>query len=99
MAEQILRPDVRRLIRGVVGTLAAVSLIVFALMGLLLGEPANDPLPDKARPDHAAIRKEVDAEARERLESYGWVDRAKGIVHIPVDRAAERWLKERSEGK
>ena len=28
----------------------------------------------------------------ERLDSYGWVDKADGIVHIPIDRAIELTL-------
>jgi hypothetical protein len=27
------------------------------------------------------------AQARQRLESYGWEDRARGIVHVPIERA------------
>jgi hypothetical protein len=35
-------------------------------------------------------RGSIDRAAREeRLRSYGWVDRQKGVVHIPVDRAME----------
>src|SRR5262249_5612958 len=29
-----------------------------------------------------------------RLHSYGWVDRKRGIVHIPIERAMERLLAE-----
>jgi hypothetical protein len=29
-------------------------------------------------------------EARRRLESTGWVDREKGIVHIPIEKAMEK---------
>jgi hypothetical protein len=28
----------------------------------------------------------------DRLRSYGWVDRQKGLVHVPIDRAMERAL-------
>lgn len=28
----------------------------------------------------------------ERLHSYGWVDRSKGLIHIPIDRAMEQML-------
>ncbi len=89
--------DPRRLTLGVIGTLGGVSLIVFAVLYVLVAKPANDPTP--ARPDHAAIRAELEAEARTKLESYGWVDRENGIVRIPVTRARELWLKERKAGK
>ncbi len=32
------------------------------------------------------------------LNSYGWVDQQKGIVHIPIDRAIEIMAKEGREG-
>jgi hypothetical protein len=35
------------------------------------------------RSDLAAFRAEEDA----RLSSYGWIDRGKGVVHIPIARA------------
>jgi hypothetical protein len=28
-----------------------------------------------------------------RLQSYGWVDREKGLVHVPIDEAMERTLR------
>jgi hypothetical protein len=37
-----------------------------------------------------ARRGALDRERREeRLRSYGWVDRQKGVVHVPIDRAME----------
>jgi hypothetical protein len=30
------------------------------------------------------------AAKRKRLDSYGWVDRTKGLVHIPIDKAMEQ---------
>ena len=32
---------------------------------------------------------------RERLETYGWVDRAAGVVRIPIGRAMEQLVNER----
>jgi hypothetical protein len=32
------------------------------------------------------------AERAERLNGYGWVDRSKGIVHIPIERAMDEAL-------
>jgi hypothetical protein len=34
----------------------------------------------------------------EKLNSYGWVDRDKGIIHLPIDRAIDRLLAEQ-QGK
>jgi len=37
-----------------------------------------------------ALRGERDRAARlERLRSFGWVDRAGGVVHVPIDRAMD----------
>jgi uncharacterized iron-regulated membrane protein len=32
-------------------------------------------------------RSQYEAEQRERLSTYGWVNQSKGTVHIPIDRA------------
>jgi hypothetical protein len=47
--------------------------------------PAGPPL----EVDPAAERRALEARARARLESYGWVDRDAGIAHIPVQRAMD----------
>lgn len=36
------------------------------------------------------------ARAAARLRSYGWTDRARGIVHIPIDAAATLYLERRA---
>ena len=38
--------------------------------------------------------KEQDRMVHEHLDGYGWVDRAAGIVHIPIDRAMDLMLAE-----
>lgn len=40
--------------------------------------------------DPAADLRDFRAEEDARLRSYGWVDRAHGIVHIPIDEAMKR---------
>lgn len=32
--------------------------------------------------------------ARQRLGSYGWVDRDEGVVHVPIDRAIDLYVAE-----
>jgi len=39
---------------------------------------------------------QLQAETRTHLEGYGWVDRSKGIVRIPIAQAMERLAKEPS---
>jgi hypothetical protein len=31
------------------------------------------------------------------LESYGWIDRDKGIIHVPIDRAIDAFLAQQKE--
>jgi hypothetical protein len=47
-------------------------------------------------------RERLYADERRRLDSYGWIDRERGIVHIPIDRAiaimAEKGMPYRKNG-
>jgi hypothetical protein len=38
------------------------------------------------------------AEQAARLESYGWVDRNAGIIHVPIERAMEQVLEVEGRG-
>ena len=33
----------------------------------------------------------------ERLSSYGWVDRDKGVIHVPIDKAIEQYVAEKGK--
>ena len=59
-----------------------------AAAGLELREPGLPPLP---RLQVYPVRhwKDFQTAERERLDSYGWMDRSTGAVHIPIDRAME----------
>jgi hypothetical protein len=59
-----------------------------ATAGLELREPGLPPLP---RLQVYPVRhwKDFQTAERERLESYGWMDRSTGAVHIPIERAIE----------
>jgi hypothetical protein len=62
--------------------------VVEAAAGLELREPGLPPLP---RLQVYPVRhwKDFQAAERERLDSYGWMDRSSGAVHVPIDRAIE----------
>jgi hypothetical protein len=47
------------------------------------------PTP-RLQPDPTADLAAYLAASRQRLSSYGWVDRDKGIAHIPIDEAMQR---------
>jgi hypothetical protein len=61
---------------------------VVAEAGLERREPALPPAP---RLEIRGARRWTDFQTaeRERLESYGWMDRSTGAVHIPIQRAIE----------
>jgi len=48
-------------------------------------QPANPPLQVNEPADLKALREEED----KKLNTYQWIDRNKGIVQIPIDRAME----------
>lgn len=56
----------------------------------LLGEGRNDGAPFFTSQSLAGVH----AQERERLTSYGWVDKQNGIVHIPIERAIELTLQQ-----
>ncbi len=82
-------------------TVAVVSGIVWGLFTFLIDHPRADapasPLAGQRQPSTAPRLETVPgstlAETNRRsnaiLGSYGWVDRAHGVVHIPIERAME----------
>ena len=62
--------------------------VAVAAAGLERREPALPPAP---RLEVRAVRHWQDFQTaeRERLESYGWMDRSTGAVHIPIERAMD----------
>lgn len=81
------------------GGLIALAIVVSIVAAFFLVRAGEAPHPAKAPPPIAgATRLEPDpattiaayqAQKRRELESYGWVDRARGIVHIPIERAMD----------
>ena len=59
-----------------------------AAAGLERQEPGLPPLP-RLQVHPVRHWKDFQAAERERLDSYGWMDRSTGAVHIPIDRAIE----------
>ena len=89
--------DARKIAWGVIGTLGAVLLIFVAVFYLLFADPERPARPD--RPDYARIRKEMDIGTRGELAGYGWIDRQKRVVRIPVEVAIQKLIDERSAGR
>ena len=71
----------------VVGTI--VLLLAFAfLLKILISTTPHDAGEDAARiAERVKAREELDADNKLKLGTYGWSDKAKGIVQIPIDQA------------
>lgn len=86
---------------GIMGLVAAVVIgAVLILSGLYAGtmhQPSAAParLPPKPRLDINGSRafRQFDDRVMKRLDSYGWVDRRRGLVHIPIALAMQRAAK------
>lgn len=57
----------------------------------------NPPAPQLQTDPQEDLRK-FRAEEEARLNSYGWVDRSKGIVHIPIDQAMKDVIRKGIDG-
>lgn len=83
--------------------------LVAGLMNTLWQEPPAAPDMFEGEPrivnaPHLLVHPEARLEAlraewQERLSSYGWIDRSKGIVHIPIDNAMARLAAGQSLGQ
>jgi hypothetical protein len=80
---------------------ATLAMLLFALVAVLVIFPGTlkdsslaGPLPHFAAPElQTGPRKDMAAFAAEEaktLNSYGWVDKAHGVVHVPVEATMAR---------
>ena len=83
------------LARGVAGLVMLVLIALIFLFPVSLSVPIarpTQPLPPEPRlqvtPKDDLVRLRAGEDAT--LGSYGWVDRSRGIVHIPIDEAMRR---------
>jgi hypothetical protein len=87
--------DAVRLLVGVLGALGGVAVIVVLLYVLidraLVKPQVAGALTDQQRYDLLAKAR---AEDHRLLTTYGWVDKTKGTVRIPVEAAMQKMLEE-----
>lgn len=88
----------------VVGLLAAIvaGVIALSVAGLLLVFPGGtadapkalkDRMPEpRLQPDPLGDMRDYRARAARESASYGWIDRDRGVVRIPIEEAARRVL-------
>jgi hypothetical protein len=78
---------------GVVGLFFLFGIIVLALVGPAPRSDTYEQERAKKRIDN--LKAARDADAKE-LGSYGWIDKNKGVVRVPIDRAMELTVAELS---
>ena len=80
---------------AVAGTLGGVVLSVVVVAWTLIQFPDQPDLPDDPGAKPAAeVLAGVRARDRATLTTYGWVDREKGVVRLPIDLAIELLIAE-----
>jgi hypothetical protein len=77
-----------------------IALLVICCFVLVAAYPTALPDVDRARriappgprlqTDAGANLQRFRAEERKRLETYYWIDRQKGVVHVPIDQAMKK---------
>lgn|SRR5690349_15976918 len=105
-AETIVNPETRfersdvspRLVVILAAGLALVVIVMVVSLLLIYPETLRHAPPaslaEFARPrlqvSSRAELAQLQAEWHQRLDGYGWVDRSKGIAHVPIDEAMAR---------
>ena len=82
---------------AVIGLVGAVLLfvIIVGLQALFYSMEQREMAKKVYSQPYQALQ-QLDADQLERLNSYGWVNQSKGVVHIPIDRAMEMVAREES---
>ncbi len=90
--------DAFRIAVGVIGSLLGVALIL-VLLALVIKYTLVEPsvagsLTDQQRFDLLAKSR---AEDQRLTTTYGWTDKSKGIVRLPIDVAMQKLIEERNK--
>jgi hypothetical protein len=75
---------------AILGAFLVVAVLVYAMKQYNRPPPLNQAGGEQRRKALA----EIQAANEEALDSYGWVDQAKGLVRLNIDRAMELTLQE-----
>ena len=81
---------------GVLLLFCFFGVLVWAVMGAM---PRGDRYEETRAKGRLEKLKTVSEEANNALNKYGWVDKEKGIVHLPIDRAMELSVAELAQRK
>lgn len=74
--------------------LTGLLLIMFALIWIMYHYTRPEPVDEAHVAERRRNLAELNAQAKEVLENYAWLDQVKGIVRLPVSRAMEISAKE-----
>jgi hypothetical protein len=89
-----------KIVLGVIAALAGVSLIVFLLAILIHYAYVQPQVAGVLTPtEREALLAKTRADDQKTLTTYGWMDKSKGIVRLPIDVAMQKVIEERSAGK
>lgn len=86
----------RRRWANAAAVVAALAMLLL-LAGLMIHYTRPPDLNAKRAEERAKALQELNAANKEALETYGWVDQAKGVVRLPVARALELAAQEWSD--
>jgi hypothetical protein len=81
---------------GIVLLFAVFALLVWAVMGMM---PHGDDYEQKRAEARVVKLKTVRDEANAALHGYAWVDKSKGVVRLPIERAVELTLADLAQKK
>jgi len=81
---------------GVVLLFAVFALMVWAVMGAM---PRGDRFEEKRAEARTEKLKTATEEHKKALDGYGWVDKEKGVIRMPVQRAMELTVAELAQRK
>ncbi len=92
MAEQD-KPKNSLIVVMVVGTITALVIIVLLVVGYF-DMTVREEMEKKVYAHEANSLRDLHAEEQQKLEHYQWVSQKDGVVHVPVERAAELTLQD-----
>ena len=70
---------------GVIGTFLIMGALVWIMYYFTKPPPVDESRYAERRKNLA----DINAQAKDQLENYGWMDQAKGIVRLPIKQAME----------
>ena len=81
---------------GIGAVLVAIPVVFVTFLG---SEKAPDAVDLRRASERLANRTKLDEAAEKQLNSLGWVDKAKGTVHLPISDAIALTVRDRSAKK